>query len=118
MFVYLSVLHSKQNSYSLLLKGIDQARNGRGMLRPKMEIISRWISLVPPPKVRIDKVRYKRSSSPSSTIAWECECNVEDWPRISIMSRQASIMNSEPYTFAAEASAISSPPCEMAQACL
>jgi len=41
-------------------------RGARAMPRPTMLMMSRWISLVPPPKVRISVPRYTRSIRPLS----------------------------------------------------
>ena len=42
-------------------------QRARGMPRPAMAMMSRWTSLVPPPKVRMRVVRYIRSTRPRST---------------------------------------------------
>ncbi len=51
---------------ALLCPGCRQ-RNDRGMPRPKMAIRSRWISLVPPPNVRMTRLRAYISSRPART---------------------------------------------------
>src|SRR5690606_27107673 len=43
----------------------------RGMPRPNWAISSRWISLVPPPKVRVGAERNSNSSSPCNRVAAE-----------------------------------------------
>ena len=44
-------------------------RGARGMPRPTMAMMSRWISFVPPPKVKMVWARAFRSSRPCSTAA-------------------------------------------------
>ena len=51
--------------------GSAAQRNDRGMPRPKMAMRSRWISLVPPPKVRMIMERAYISSRPAITAAGE-----------------------------------------------
>ena len=62
-------------------------RGARGMASPTIEMMSRWISLVPPPKVSTSVLRIARSRSAFSTAPAESLVSVEHWPTISISAR-------------------------------
>ena len=68
-------------------------------------MMSRWISLVPPPKVRISAARCARSIRPASTSPADPERTCAFAPSTSISSRYASTANSVPNTLVAEAAA-------------
>ena len=62
-------------------------RGARGIASPTIEMMSRWISLVPPPKVSTSVLRIARSRSAPSSAPAESLVSVEAWPRISMRAR-------------------------------
>jgi hypothetical protein len=68
-------------------------------------MISRCISFVPPPKVKMSAARCARSIRPASTSPAEPDRTEAFAPSTSISSRYASTANSVPNTLVAEASA-------------
>ncbi|MNP12816.1 hypothetical protein D3C76_1050670 [compost metagenome] len=75
------------------------------MPRPNWAISSRWISLVPPPKVRVVAERNSYSRSPSNSVAAE-PLRIEPLaPTIAASLRRISMADSEPNTLVVELSA-------------
>src|SRR5581483_11844754 len=83
-----------------------------GSPSPAAAMMSRCISLVPPPNVKISADRCARSIRPASTSPADPARTTEPAPSTSISSRYASTANSVPNTFVADAAAGPSGPDE------
>ena len=95
---------------TLASNGVVTHRNSllpgeRGSPSPAAAMMSRWISFVPPPNVRISAARCDRSMRPASNAPGDPARTGAPAPSTSISSRYASTANSVPNTFVTEASA-------------
>src|SRR5439155_25601094 len=91
-------------------------RGTRGMRRPAIPMISRCISLTPPPNVPMVAPAYSTSRLPARTAPAEPFLSVPAAPTTSMSSRSDSMRSSVPNTFMADASAGLSSPCSWREA--